>query len=784
MPVSGALTPLVGREAKSATLRERILDPRLRLVTLTGPAGVGKSRLAAAVLDDLADHLADGGCFLDLRDVTDERGVLAALAAAVGDASVQPTFDDVTARIGAREMLVAIDHCERVCDVVSAMTTALTAACPALRVLIVNGEPLHVYGEWLVRLEPLGIPADRGAGSELAQVPSVRLFVDRAAAVREGFSLTRENETVVAELCDRLDGLPLAIEMAAARTKLFTPKAILAEMERGLDILQTTRTGTSSRHRTMRDALAFSCSRLSAAELALLARLAVFAGTFSIAAARLVAGSTSDDVVELVESLVDKNLLMLRERCDGELSFAMLGTTRAYAAELLSDRGEYEAARQGHAACFAAVTLGTGPQGKERRDAWLRRITEAHADVHAALEHLIRQAADREGDAGDVDDQGANAAERAAAMAVALRPYWLSSGLLRDGLGWLDRVLVLPGLRRAVVADVLQAKGELAAWLDGDSWEAESFLDEAAAIYEADSDLHGVAACQRELGLFLVLRGEPARAEKVLVESIDGFIDAGDLVQAAHARVRLAALYGETDRYDRSRQELDAARQSLRAAGEARALVVSGLLEAILVAADGENDEAERVCRDALRRLHEIGERFWLAPGVEMLAVLLTRHHRSTACWRRATLLLGGAAAMREDIGHRTVPAMVAKVRSIVTEARDRLGDDVFAEMWAAGRALSTAAIVAEALSPVSSEPQVSLIHAGDATNPLTAREIEVAELVSAGLTNRQIARRLGIAEWTVVNHLRKIMRKLDCASRVEVARWLTRQRIGEVAHA
>ena len=733
-------------------------------MTLTGPAGVGKSRLVTAVYDDVVGDFADGGCFVDLSDAVDTAGVVAALATAVGIRTAEPTLDDLVCHVRDRELLVVLDHCERASEAVSSVAAALVATCARLRVLVVNGEPLHLYGEWLVRLGPLETPSAamaRGC-TELGQVASVRLFVDRAAAVREGFALTPDNETAIAELCDRLDGLPLALELAAARMKLFTARAILAEVERGLDILQTTRAGTSSRHQTMRDAIASGCGRLSDDERTLFARLAVFGSAFSIEGARLVAGPVEPTVVELLETLVDKNLLVLRDQVDGELTFGMLNTTRSYALELLTRGGDLDQARRGHADHFYRLVTGRCARSRERRESWLRRLVAAHTDVHAALEHLV--------EGGD--------AERAAVMAVALRPYWLSRGLLRDGLGWLDRVLVMAGLPRRLVADVLRAKGELATWLDGDACEAEAYLDEAASIYESSGDLRGVAACQRELGMFLLLRGEAARAEKLLVESIDGFTDAGDHVQAAYARVRLATLYCETARYAASREALDAARGSLRCAGDDRALVLTGLLAAILAAANQDNDEAERVCRETVRDLEDLGERFALVPVVEMLAVLLTRHQRSTACWRKATLLLGGAAALREDIGHRTVPALATRVCSVVADARDRLGEDAFDEVWAAGRAMSTAALVAEALAPVSAEPQLSLIRTTDAAHPLTARELEVAELVSAGLTNRQIARRLGIAEWTVVNHLRKIMRKLDCSSRVEVARWLTRQRV------
>jgi predicted ATPase/DNA-binding CsgD family transcriptional regulator len=639
--------------------------------------------------------------------------------------------------------------------------TRLLATCARLRALVLTEEPLRIYDERLFRLAPLAVPDPQCRREGLEQASSVQLFLHRAVAVRPDFALTEENWAEVAELCRRLDGLPLAIELAAGRMKLFTPRAVLAELERGLDILQSGRAGTLSRHLSMRAAISWSWGRLTDDERRLLARLAVFAGGFGLAAARAVADIADSSLLDLLEALVDKSLLVLSEHPDGELGFTMLVTTRAYALEQLEGAaGDLERVRRNHAHHLLAVALAaesqltTAEQGR-----CLHRLARSNEDLRLALRYFIEH--------GD--------SQRAGALASALTPYWVRIGRLREGGGWVEKVAAMDGHGDERLARLAEAGGELAAWL-GDA-AAEGRLRTARERYEHLRDQRGVARCLRHQGRLAYLRDDLPTAALLLERSAALAKEAGDARSHAGALTDLAALRCERgDPHEAGRLAAVAARTfcSLR---DPRGLALAELALVGVAVEERDYQHAEGQCQKLIPQLYELGERSQLAAVVESVALLVSRHSRNTACWQRAVALLAFARALWEEIDHRPPPRLREQVDDLVNQARERLGDEAFEQAWASGGALSLRAAVIEATAPLPAQPQLLTARAAHLAGPLTARELDVAELVVGGLTNRQIARRLGIAEWTVVNHLRKIMRKLDCSSRVEVARWLMRRR-------
>jgi predicted ATPase/DNA-binding CsgD family transcriptional regulator len=796
-----APTTFVGRDAEFAELRNKLLDPAFRLITLTGPVAVGKSRLVAALFEDLAFDFPHGGRFVDLDDaespyVTDHLTAHPAiqLAMALGLHSAELVEEPEAARdllltyLHDRDFLLVIDAGEQVLTELAPLVAGLVSACPRLTVLVAAPEPLGVYGESLVRLGPLAVPGDPRDGSPdrslngslngplngpfngspdgspdgslaaLERVPAVQLFVHRARAVRPGFTLTEDNREAVATLCQRLDGLPLAIELAAASAKLSSPQALLADLDDDLGVISGTAADTMSRYTDMDTAIEAGLGRLNSVERAFLDRLAAFEGEFGAAAAKGVARPWAGQAAQLIESLVDKNLLLACDRPDGEIGFRLLGLVRRQLLTALRKRGEYDEIMRAHADYFQAMARAArkGLTGADQAW-WLSRLADWHADLRAALRFLI--------DAGD----GA----ATAGFAAALRLHWQAAGALREGVAWLEEGLDLADRPVDIAPEVHEVLGELLLDL-GETRAAERRLNFARQRYEESHDARGVAVCLALLGRLAFHQGDVATAERLLQESTARLLKAGEASrERAMATIDLARVRLARGDNAAARKLAESALHELTNGRDARNVALSQYVLAEIAMADERLEEAEQLARTAMLRLDDLGDRPACGTGLEILGILMTvRHGRMTESWRRAVRNLGVGAQLRERDGLAVSDVERTRLDEVVDEARVRLGDELFEEEWTAAAWRPLHEAIAEALAPF--QPQRRRRPAGAGRdNPLTHREMEVAELVAAGMTNREIARRLGIAEWTAVNHLRKIMRKLACGSRVQVANWV-----------
>lgn len=761
-----ALGPLIDREKEVDTLRSQLLDPMVRVISLTGPSGVGKSRLAAALFNDVHTAFSDGGHFVDLANLTDEDELPASLMSAIDDTDAveEATLNDLTGRLGDREVLLVIDQCEHMIASVAATISTLLVTCPRLRVLISSQEPSRIYGGNVFGLAPLDVPDQElpDDPAELERIGSVALFVMRTRAVRPDFRLTARNQEIVAELCRKLDGLPLAIELAAAKMKLLTPEAILEQLGRGLACLRTGRGDTLSRHMSMEEAIRGTCARLTTAERSLLGGLSVFSGEFGLKTAEAVIRPPDGSVQDLLESLVDKNLLVPHDVAGGELGFSMLNTTRAYAFGQLTRSGELECVKRSHATYFLATVQAIEPEldGRDQQR-WFTQLQRWDDELRAVFSFFTER-----GEPGKV-----------ATLAAALRPYWFVSGRLREGLDLLTESRAMGGLTEGLEAKTLDAAGEIATFL-GDPAAGEH-LERALDLYGTLRDHRGAAACTHHLGRLAHLSGELDTARHLLEKGMSARKDAGDIGGYAAAACDLARLLCDTGEYAAARKNADAALRALQKMGNRRGVAIAYyiLIDISIRAADGAlDDRAEEMCREATQNLHDLGERPMLIIGLELSAILLSQRSREREGWRRAVAILSAARTLREEIDH--PPALEPQQVDEATErARVRLGADAFRAAWAEGRRFSLRAAVGHALSPVTWEPAAVQRLDLELDTPLTPREHEVAELVAYGLTNRKIARRLGIAEWTAVNHLRKVMQKLNCSSRVQVANWVMNHR-------
>ncbi|MGH2738214.1 MAG: tetratricopeptide repeat protein, partial [Actinomycetota bacterium] len=476
-------TSFVGREREVARVKELLRGPGL--LTLTGAGGGGKTRLALQAARELLHAYPDGVFFVDLAPITDPRLVPSSIVDVIGVKAegARPVLDTLRDHLRDREMLLILDNYEQVVEAASVASDLLDAA-PQMRILITSREPLHVAGEQELAVPPMALPDAQEAREPdvLMRCESVALFVQRAAAVDPRFRLTEANASAVGQLCLRLDGLPLAIELAASRVKLLSPQAILERLGRRLELLTGGPIDLPARQRTLREAIGWSHDLLEETERMVLRRLSVFAGGWTLDAAEAVAspdGELGRDSLEVLSSLVDKSLVRRVPTAEGEVRFGMLELIREFGAEQLDGADEDEETRDGHASFFLEMAEAAEPhlRGLERKR-WLDQLELEHDNLRAALRRAI-------------DASHANIGLR---LVAALWRFWHLHGHLAEGRRWAEEVLALPGSseRTAKRARALTALGGLVYWME-DVPATRRAYEEALAIAREIGDRRQVA---------------------------------------------------------------------------------------------------------------------------------------------------------------------------------------------------------------------------------------------------------------------------------------------------
>jgi predicted ATPase/class 3 adenylate cyclase len=467
-------TPLIGREKEVAEVCERLVRLEVRLVTLTGAGGTGKTRLGLQAAAELTEEFHEGVFFVSLAAIRDPQLVVSAMAGTLGvkEEGGQPLLESLKSYLAERRMLLLVDNFEQVLEA-APMVTELLSSAPNLKVLATSRTPLRLYGEHEYPVPPLALP-DPGqlpSVERLTQYEAVRLFVERAQAAKADFSITNESAPAVAEICHRLDGLPLAIELAAARIKLLTVQAMLARLGNRLRLLTGGARDLPERQRTLRSTIEWSYGLLEEGEKVLFARLSAFAGGRTLEAMEAICDAGGDlavDVLDGLTSLVDKSLLKQEEGAGGEPRFVMLETIHEFAREKLRESGEAEDIRRLHAEYFLALAEEAEPAVEgEQQPAWLDRLEEEHDNIRAALSWSLGQDRDP---------------ELALQMGAALGEFWYLRGHFSEARRWLEEALAESGgTPTAAHARSLQRVSWLA-FLQGDLDRAEEASEEGLGL--------------------------------------------------------------------------------------------------------------------------------------------------------------------------------------------------------------------------------------------------------------------------------------------------------------
>jgi predicted ATPase/DNA-binding CsgD family transcriptional regulator len=800
------ISSFVGREVQVAEIERLVAETRL--VTLTGAGGCGKTRLALEAAQRQQRTFEDGAVFVPLAPLGGPDFVAPSVGRALGiwEGPGRSYGDAVRLALRDRSMLLVLDNFEHLLAAAPLVGEWLLA-CPGLTVLATSRERLRLQGERVYPVSPLSLATPTFAAAPAGPPPAseaVRLFFERGRAVQPDFVPTEQTGSVVAEICRRLDGLPLAIELAAAQLRVLPPATMLSRLDRRLPLVAAGPRDMPARHQTLRDTILWSYDLLDASERRLFRQLSVFVGEWTLDAAEAVVGDRSSvgdrfqvlgsggeesatsspntqhltpNTLDGVASLVDKSLVVQAGSLAAEPRFGMLETVRQFGQEQLATAGELPALRSRHAQHFLALAERSAPHQTGPDQAyWMGSLTSAHADLRAALRWFV-------------DGQDAELASR---LLWALAVFCWTRGHIEEAGRWAHEVLALPELTPLAEARVRGLAG-MAAFKHGDYAQSGELLTRARTTFQELGDDQGIARVTLLLGHVVPRFGEIERSALLLREARTIFDAIGDPWGAGLAVSGLAVLALMGGDRDQARGFMEEYVGVARGAGDRRSLgqAIDGL--ALVALWGDEYDKAATYLAESIPLCLEAGHLEYVAYGLAGLACVAAARQQG----ERAARLLGTAHRVLAEAGVEVWPIRSGLFDTAQERARTQLGGERFEAAYAEGRRMSADDAVrsaaAEEPSPAVAPSPTAPSAASDAPaavaadapvgagrrqrlpGGLSAREAEVARLVAAGKTNRQIAEALVVSERTVATHLDHIFTKLGVSSRTAVATFALR---------
>jgi predicted ATPase/DNA-binding CsgD family transcriptional regulator len=792
------LTPIVGRETDLAAARAQLLEGNIRLLTITGPAGVGKTRFALELANAVKAAYPDGAVFVPLVTCKSEEAVLAALARglAVRDEGDRSLEERLLGYLRPRSMLLVTDNFEQVVEA-APLVRRLLAACPNVTFLVTSSIALRVDGEHELPLQPLPLPET----SDPAMSDAVRLFVQRARAVRPDFRLTAANAEVIADVCRRLDGLPLAIELAAARSNVLSPAELLSRLDQRFQVLVSQSRDVPERQQTMGNAIAWGYNLLQPDEQDLLRCLSVFAGGWTLEAAETVCNGQCRNVLDGLSALTDQSMVRQRELPDGSLRFSMLESIRDYAQAQLVSSGQADAARGAHLdyiedlAHKAMVEL----TGRET-GAWLERLDSDHDNIRVALEWVRSQ----------------RLGERGVALGAGFWRFWQTRGYTSEARRWMTVLDALPGaqVRTTVRAEFLFGMGRLlfqhgeydlarsafreahAVALDvgehpiaagslmqlgtvdtlqGDFDEARRNLDAGLAIRREHDDHWGTAMALLIRGRLSELNGELIEARELFDESLHLFREMQYQPGEARVMYHLGNLAMHEQRLDEALLHYQRSLATMREFGDIDGIGVGLLNMGLAHWMRGDLQQSQESVSEAIAVFQDLGTPAWTAACLEVFALLAEACDRHALSVQMSAVAAGLRAAKQTPIP----PIHRNRHDQLLARLRRTLGNESYVFAWEQGRLMATdeaVALVRAGVTPAEGARKADQ-HAPDKP-ALTRREIEILGLVADGLSNQEIATRLYISPRTTTTHISNILRKLGVSSRTAAVAAARRQHL------
>ena len=770
------LTTFVGRGQEIARLRAQL--PSCRLVTLTGVGGVGKTRLAVRVAGELTRAFPDGVWLIEFAALHDPELVPVMVAAVLGGEiyTEHDAVEGLQQYLADREALLILDNCEHLIDSCAAIAAALLSGCPGIRILATSRQPLGISGEHVFAVPPLEVPGPSAAESVRAasEYAAVRLLVERAAAAQPGFSLTAENRAAITAICRRLDGIPLALELAARRLRALSPAQLQDRLHDRYSLLTGGSRTALPRQQTLRALIDWSYDLCTPTEQLLWARLSVFEDGFDLTAAENVCSDEAIPEAEMlyvVAGLVDKSIITTAE--DGsELRYYLSETLQEYGHGQL-DEDECERLGRRHRDWYAGlVAAAEAGWFSSQQVHQFSRLRAEHANLRAALKYSLR----------DPADTGAGLA-----MAAGLRFYWLMSGRVAEGVHWLDRLLAAHR-----TADVVRLKGlRVQAHLGAVVWDgatAARLVDEAEQLAERVGDAREAAYVVQSRGLVQLFRGDAAEAAATLGEAFARHDELGDEAAAAYDRIQTSLAVGQLGDADRAVELVESVLPTCRERGDHWITALALFALGVESCRQGECARATEFHRESVRLRLPLDDQRNVGLNFEGLAWSAIAADDA----ERAAALFGASLSVQEAVGTslRGLRHLYALHAAYEPQARAALGDERFEQLKEQGRAWSFGDAVAFALGdpdrpatePDDGPGRAARTPAADPSGwgTLTKRERQIAELVADGLTNKEIATRLIISTRTVEGHVENVLAKRNFTSRAQVAAWIATQRAHE----